>query len=111
MFKASDNQNQPDTPSIGKKLDQRVKVEESNRHKWVNHKSRNVRKRTFWNLLPTKILISLHIRAVWSESLLSAWRSSASLGIQIDSSDQIRGWYKSSMTEHVRKYVFWRWAN
>ena len=44
--------------------------------------SRNVRKRTFWNVRPTKTQISLRIRAVWSESSLSTWRNVASLAIQ-----------------------------
>ena len=45
--------------------------------------NRNVRKRTFtsWHMRPTKTQISLRIRAVWSESSLSAWRNFASLAI------------------------------
>ena len=35
--------------------------------------SRNVRKRTFEYVLPAKIQISLHIRAVWSKSSLGAF--------------------------------------
>ena len=36
----------------------------------IIHKSRNVRKRTFWNVPPTKTQISLRNRAVWSENSL-----------------------------------------
>ena len=43
---------------------------------------RKVRKRTFWNVRPTKTQISLRIRAVWSESSLSARRNFASLAIR-----------------------------
>ena len=35
--------------------------------------SRNIRKRTFGNVRPAKIQISLRIRAVWSESSLGAF--------------------------------------
>ena len=44
--------------------------------------NRNVRKRTFWYVRPTKTQISLRIRAVWSESSLSAWRNFVFLAIQ-----------------------------
>ena len=44
--------------------------------------SRNVRKRTFGHVPSTKTQISLRIRAVWSESSLSAWSNFASLAIQ-----------------------------
>ena len=47
----------------------------------------NKRKRTFWYLRKTKTQISLHIRAVWSESSLSAWRNIASLAIQNEHSE------------------------
>ena len=43
---------------------------------------RNGRKRTFWYVRLTKTLISLRIRAVWSESSLFTWRNFASLTIQ-----------------------------
>ena len=35
--------------------------------------SHNIRKRTFGHMRPAKIQISLHIRAVWSESSLGAF--------------------------------------
>ena len=41
-----------------------------------------VRKRTFWHVHPTKIQISLRIRAFRSESSLSAWWNFAFLTIQ-----------------------------
>ena len=37
--------------------------------------SRNVRRHTFWHVRPTKTKMSLRIRAVWSESSLSARRN------------------------------------
>ena len=36
----------------------------------------------FWHVCPTKTQTSLRIRAVWSESSLSAWTTFASLAIQ-----------------------------
>ena len=36
--------------------------------------NRNVRKRNFWHIRPTKTLIRLHIRVVCSESSVSAWK-------------------------------------
>ena len=50
--------------------------------KYLTIMRHNVRKRTFWHVRETKTQISLRIRAVWSESLLSAWRNFASLAIQ-----------------------------
>ena len=41
-----------------------------------------MRIRTFWHVRPTQTQIRLRIRAVWSESSLSAWRNFASLAIQ-----------------------------
>ena len=54
-----------------------------NRHqgKHLSHKMRK-RRPTFWYVRPTKTQISLHIRAVWSEASLYAWRIFASLAIQ-----------------------------
>ena len=40
----------------------------------IEHRSRNVRKRTFGHVRPVKIQISLRISAVWSESSLGAFR-------------------------------------
>ena len=37
--------------------------------------SATVKKRTFWHVRRTKTQISLRMRAVWSESSLSAWRN------------------------------------
>ena len=48
---------------------------------WGN-KSRNDRKRNFWHERPATTQIRLRIRAVWSESSLSAWRKFASSAIQ-----------------------------
>ena len=44
--------------------------------------SRSVRKHTFGYVWPMKTQVRLLIRAVWSESPLSAWRNFASLAIQ-----------------------------
>ena len=44
--------------------------------------SRNERKHTFWHVRQTNTQISLRIRAVWSESSLSAWSNFASLAIR-----------------------------
>ena len=41
-----------------------------------------VRNHTFWHVRPMKTQISLRIRAVWSESSLSAWRNLVSLAIR-----------------------------
>ena len=46
------------------------------------HMSCNVGKRTFRHVRTTKTQISLRICAVWSASLLSAWRNYASLAFQ-----------------------------
>ena len=43
---------------------------------------RGLRKHTFRHARPTKTQISLRIRAVWSESSLSAWRNCTSLAVQ-----------------------------
>ena len=56
----------------------------------MNHINRNERRDAFWHLLPTKTLISLRIRAVWSESSLSAWRNFVSLA----------GWSESTLGAH-----------
>ena len=50
--------------------------------KLLDNKNRNVQKCTFWHVRPTKTQISLRIRAVCSESSLSAWRNLVSLAIQ-----------------------------
>ena len=49
--------------------------------KWYNF-SLTVRKRTFWHMRSTKTQISLRIRAVWLESVLSTWRNFASMAIR-----------------------------
>ena len=54
--------------------------------------SRNVRKRTFGDVRPAKIQISLHIRAVWPESSLGAFwiaKDAKFLHGDIEGSDQI----------------------
>ena len=48
---------------------------------------RNVRHRTFLHVRSMKTQISLRVRAVWSESPLSAWRNFESLAIQNAPSD------------------------
>ena len=58
---------------------QYMRMRLSDWHKYIN---RNVRKRVFWHVRPTKTQISLRIGTVWSESSLSAWRNFASLTIQ-----------------------------
>ena len=44
--------------------------------------SLDVRKRTSWHVRQTSTQISLRIRAVWLESLLSIWRNFASVAIR-----------------------------
>ena len=76
--------------------------------------SRNVRKRTFWHVRPTKTQISLRIRAVWLESSLSAWRNIVSLAIRnapvkiLIRLCECAGWSDSPLGAHVRGFVFWR---
>ena len=62
--------------------------------------NRNVRKRTFLHMRPTKTPISLRIRAVWSESSLTAWRNFASLGIQNAPSED------SDQTVRMRRLIW-----
>ena len=57
-------------------------------------------KRTFGHVRPTKTQISLRIRAVWLESLLSAWRSVASMAIQNAPSED------SDQTAHMRSLIW-----
>ena len=68
-----------------------------------------VTKSTKWHVRSAKTQISLGIRPVWSESLLSAWRKLGSLAIHWvhseDSDQMIRlggcpGWYESSLGTH-----------
>ena len=47
-----------------------------------NHLSHNVRKHNLCDVRSTKTQISLHVRAVWSDSSLSTWSNFASLVIQ-----------------------------
>ena len=66
---------------------------------------RNVRKRTFWHVRPTKTQISLRIRTVWSESSLSVWRNFAYLAIQNAPSED------SDQTARMRRLIWifaWR---
>ena len=58
-----------------------------------------VRQHTFWNVRLAKIQISLRIRAVWSESSLSAWRNFVSLPIQNVSSED------SDQTARMRSLI------
>ena len=61
---------------------------------------RKERKCTFWHVHPTKTQIRLRIRAVWSESSLSAWRKIASLAIQNAPSDD------SDQTVRMRRLIW-----
>ena len=65
----------------------------------------NVRKRTFWYVRPTKTEISLRIRAVWSQSSLSAWKNFASLTIQTTPSED------SDQTANAQADQNLRWAH
>ena len=74
--------------------------------------SRNVKQRTFGQVRPAKIQISLRIRAVWSESSPGAFWYVATdakfLHADNDDSDQttrMHRWLESSMGAHVRSYV------
>ena len=55
-----------------------ISVSASDDVEW-NHLSCLVTKPTKWHVRPAKTQISLGIRPVWSESLLSAWRKLGSL--------------------------------
>ena len=72
-----------------------------------------MRKRTFWYVRPRTTQISLRIRAVFSESSLSAWRDFPSLIIQIRPVKilirlrECAGWSESSLGAYARRYV-WR---
>ena len=52
-----------------------------------NIKSHIMTKPTKWHVRPTKTQISLGIRPVWSESLLSAWRNIGSLATHWEHSE------------------------
>ena len=74
-----------------KENDSVVPVSIKKKKKLAYEMSLDVRKRTVWCMRQTKAQISLRIRAVWSESSLSAWRNFESLAIQIalkEDSDQ-----------------------
>ena len=62
--------------------------------------SRDVRKSSFWHVLPTMTQINLHICAVWSEFLLSAWGNFVSFPIQNASSDD------SDQTARMRMLIW-----
>ena len=72
----------------------------------------NLRKFTFWYVLPTKIQISLRIRADWLES--SSSTNFAFLAIQNAPSEnskqtaQMHRLIRISMCAHLRRYVFGR---
>ena len=63
---------------------------------------------------PTKTQISLCIRVLSSESLLSTWRNLAALLSKICAMKilmrlcECTHWSESSLGTHVRRYVFWR---
>ena len=79
---------------------------------YFHYMSGAARKRTFGHVWPVRTPISLRIRAVWSESSLSAWRNSGSLTIierpaKTQISLRIRaGWSESSLGACVQRYVF-----
>ena len=56
-------------------------------------------KRTFWRVHPTKTQLRLRIRAVWSVSSLSAWKTIASLTIQNSPSED------SNQTARMRRLI------
>ena len=67
------------------------------------HMSRNVRKRTFWQVRPKSTQIRLCIRIVLSESSFSAWRNFASLAIQnAPSEDSDLNHHRAHMSEGTR---------
>ena len=73
--------------------------------------SHNSRKRNFWHVRPANIQISLRIREVWSESSLGAfWIAKDALFCVCTTKTRISlrkcaGWFKSSFSLHVRRYV------
>ena len=79
--------------------------------------SRNVRKRTFRHVRPTKIQISLHIRAVWSDSSLDAIliaMDAKFLNEDNEDSDQTAWIHRLILSlryAHVTRYVFWRFVS
>ena len=81
-----------------------------------DHMSGNVRKvHSKLSVCPTKTQISLRIRAVWSESSLSAWRNFAFFAIQnalSEDSDQTarmrRLIWIFAARAHVRRYILKR---
>ena len=73
-----------------------------------------MRKRTYWHMRQAKTQISLRIRAVWSQSSLSA-RSNLHPWLSIMRPMKIlirlrecAGWSESSLGAHVLKVHFWR---
>ena len=78
--------------------------------------SRLMTKPTKWHVCPAKIQISLGIRPVWSESLLSAWRKLGSLAthcVPNEGSDQTGWmprliWVFAGRTYHFVGFVMWR---
>ena len=68
--------------------------------KYKDYSGCSVRKRTFWHVRSKKTQISLHIRAVWSESSLSEWRNFAFLAIQNVPSED------SDQTARMRRLIW-----
>ena len=66
--------------------------------------SLNVRKCTIRHVSPAKTQISLHIRDVWSESSLSAWRNFASLAIENAAPSEDSDWTVITKTR-LFKYI------
>ena len=79
--------------------------------------SRNVIKRTFENVRPAKIQISLRIRAVWSESSQGAyWIAKDVEFLHADNEDSDQAARMSRLIwvfiyAHIRRYVFSRWGS
>ena len=71
------------------------------------HMDRNVRKRTFWHVRPTKTQNSMRIRAVWSvffvrmKKPLHTWPSKRRLLRILIRLRECAGWSESSMGVHV----------
>ena len=67
--------------------------------------NRNIRKRTFGFVRPTKIQISLRIRAVWSESSLGAiWIANDAMFLHADNKG-------SDQTALMRRLIWVRWTH
>ena len=81
--------------------------------KYLNRRVFVMWKRTFGNVHPVKIQISLRIRAVWLESLLGAFLINKDCSFLMRKTITLirlrvcAGWFESSLGAHIRRYVFW----